>query len=221
MPEPVAVIIPAGGSSIRFGTNKLLASIAGRGVLRRTLEAFVDRPDVALIVVATNATPVDLMHPKLRVCAGGGCRAESVRCALGEVPQSIGWVAIHDAARPLVSGSLIARTINAAQRYNAAGPAMPVTLTIKKTGTMSLPAPIEATVPRQQLWAMQTPQVMRRADLQRAFDQCPIPLDQVTDDLQLLELIGLPATLVPGEERNLKVTTPLDLKLAELLVREG
>ncbi|MFT3786188.1 MAG: 2-C-methyl-D-erythritol 4-phosphate cytidylyltransferase [Tepidisphaeraceae bacterium] len=149
----------------------------------------------------------------------GSSRAESVRRALGEIPQSVEWVAIHDAARPLVSGGLIARTIDAAQLYGAAGPAMPVMLTIKKAGK-TLPAPVEQTVPRHQLWAMQTPQVMRRADLQRAFDRCQIPLDEVTDDLQLLELIGVAATLVPGEERNLKVTTPLDLKLADLLLRD-
>jgi 2-C-methyl-D-erythritol 4-phosphate cytidylyltransferase len=93
---------------------------------------------------------------------------------------------------------------------------MPVALTVKRAG--QVPGPIDCTVPREHLWAMQTPQIARRSDLLEAFDRCPIPLEQVTDDLQLLELIGRPAHLVPGEERNLKLTTPIDLRLAELLL---
>jgi 2-C-methyl-D-erythritol 4-phosphate cytidylyltransferase len=214
----IAVLIPAGGSSVRFGANKLLAILRGKSVLHRSIEAFIDRPDVERVIVATTATRVEVAHPKLHVCAGGANRAESVRRALDAVPASTEFVAIHDAARPLVSQELISRVIDAARTNGAAGPAMAVSLTIKRAAT-SLPATVEATVPRANLWAMQTPQVMRRADLARAFDSCPIPLDQVTDDLQLLELIGLPATLVSGEERNLKLTTPLDLRLAEMLLQ--
>jgi 2-C-methyl-D-erythritol 4-phosphate cytidylyltransferase len=68
---------------------------------------------------------------------------------------------------------------------------------------------------------MQTPQVMRRADLLAAFDSCPLPLDRVTDDAQLLELAGRDVWLVPGEERNLKITTAMDLRIAEMLLRDG
>lgn len=213
----VAVLIPAGGSSVRFGANKLTTMLRGKSVLTRSIEAFVDRNDVSSVIVASTNTPVELTHPKLRVCAGGTCRAESVRSALREVPEQIEWVAIHDAARPLVSQELITRVFDAARQHGAAGPAMPVALTIKRAAT-SLPARVEATVPRAHLWAMQTPQVMRRVDLIRAFDECPIPLGEVTDDLQLLELVGISATLVQGEERNLKVTTPIDLKLAEMIL---
>ena len=85
----------------------------------------------------------------------------------------------------------------------------------------SLPAKVERTIARNELWAMQTPQIARRADLLDAFERCPIPLDQVTDDVQLLELVGKPVWLIPGEERNLKITTTLDLKLAAILLREG
>jgi 2-C-methyl-D-erythritol 4-phosphate cytidylyltransferase len=77
-----------------------------------------------------------------------------------------------------------------------------------------LPAKVDRTVPRQSLWAMQTPQIMRRTDLLDAFERCPVPLDQVTDDVQLLELAGYPVWLVDGEERNLKVTTAVDIALA-------
>jgi 2-C-methyl-D-erythritol 4-phosphate cytidylyltransferase len=75
---------------------------------------------------------------------------------------------------------------------------------------------VTRTVPRAGLWAMQTPQVMRRAELLEAFERCPIPLEQVTDDVQLLELAGREVWLVEGEERNLKVTTRMDLSVAAL-----
>jgi 2-C-methyl-D-erythritol 4-phosphate cytidylyltransferase len=134
------------------------------------------------------------------------------------VPKDVEWVAIHDAARPLVSQDVIDRTLAAAVEHGAAAPALPVALTIKRA-IGPLPAAVEQTIPREQLWALQTPQIVRRETLLRAFDACPIPLEQVTDDLQLLELIGEKAWLVRGDEANLKITTANDLRLAELLVR--
>ena len=158
-----------------------------------------------------------LSDQRLRFCVGGACRAESVLSALRQVSQEIKWVAIHDAARPLVSQALIDRTFEAAKAHGAAVPALPVTLTIKQA-TGPLPARVERTVPRQSLWAMQTPQVTRRADLLAAFENCPLPLEQITDDAQLLELCGREVWLVEGEERNLKITTQSDLLIAGLLL---
>ncbi len=133
------------------------------------------------------------------------------------MPESIEWVAIHDAARPLVSAALITRTLEAAVRHGAAVPALPVTLTVKQADG-PLPARVQRTLPRATLWAMQTPQVMRRRDLLAAFAACPIPLDQVTDDVQVLELNGQDVWLVDGEERNLKITTAIDLHIAETIL---
>jgi 2-C-methyl-D-erythritol 4-phosphate cytidylyltransferase len=96
---------------------------------------------------------------------------------------------------------------------------MPVSLTIKRA-TGPLPARVECTVPRQNLWAMQTPQIARRADLLDAYARCPIPLDQVTDDVQLIELAGGQVWLAPGDERNLKITTQMDLIVARMLMEE-
>ena len=151
------------------------------------------------------------------MCGGiepGGERAVRMR----QVPVEIEWVAVHDAARPLVSQELIDRTLAAAVEHGAAVPALPVHLTIKQA-TGPLPARVERTIPRQTLWAMQTPQIMRRAALLEAFEKCPLPLDQVTDDVQLIELAGGAVWLVEGEERNLKITTASDLKIAELHLR--
>src|SRR5438874_1748671 len=133
------------------------------------------------------------------------------------VPPEIEWIAVHDAARPLVSPGLIDRTLAAAVEHGAAVPALPVHLTIKQA-TGPLPARVQRTLPRQTLWAMQTPQFMRRAALLDAFEKCPLPLDQVTDDVQLIELAGGEVWLVEGDERNLKITTSADLHLAALYV---
>jgi 2-C-methyl-D-erythritol 4-phosphate cytidylyltransferase len=123
-------------------------------------------------------------------------------------------VAVHDAARPLVSRALVDATLAAAVQHGAATPALPVTVTVKETAG-PLPAAVVRTLDRTLLWAIQTPQVARRADLLAAAEQCPVPLTQVTDDLQLLELAGRPTWLIPGDERNLKLTTGMDLPVAE------
>ena len=220
------LILPAAGSSLRFGSNKLLASLAGEPVIARTIAAFLDHPSLAGIVIAAHQ-PNAIRQACVRVfdraeakgvpitfAPGGDCRADSVRNALRLAGTAIDWVVIHDAARPLVSRMLIDATLAAAVRYGAATPALPVTLTIKETAG-PLPAAVVRTLPRQSLWAIQTPQVARRAALLDAAERCPVPLTAVTDDLQLLELAGQPTWLIPGDERNLKLTTAMDLPLAE------
>jgi 2-C-methyl-D-erythritol 4-phosphate cytidylyltransferase len=217
----LAVILPAAGSSTRFGRNKLIEQLDGEPVLTRALKTFLDHPSVKVVVVASDDASIKklLKIQGVFLYPGGPTRAESVRSALRAVPPSVEWVAVHDAARPLVSHDLIDRTFAAAQQHGAAVPALPVSLTIKQAAG-PLPAKVQRTIARNELWAMQTPQIMRRADLLDAFERCPIPLDQVTDDVQLLELQGKEVWLVPGEERNLKITTTMDLKLAELLLKE-
>jgi len=218
----IAVIIAAGGSSVRFGRNKLLENLQGVTVFERSIASLYSHASIDHIFVATQdpalvAIARSFPSARLTICPTGATRAETVKSALERVPEVYDWVAVHDAARPLLSVELISRTIHAALEHGAAVPALPVQLTIKQA-TGPLPARVERTVPRQQLWAMQTPQIMRRVDLLRAFENCPIPLDQVTDDAQLLELIGLPVWLVAGDERNLKITTPIDLKVARAMM---
>jgi 2-C-methyl-D-erythritol 4-phosphate cytidylyltransferase len=227
----LAVILPAAGRSTRFGgRDKLATPLLGRPVLQRSVLAFLDREDVSHVIIATNdftathaaltAAPSSeaiLAQPKLNICAGGTHRAQSVRSALGQVPPEIEWIAVHDAARPLISAELIDRTFEAAVEHGAAVPALAVHLTVKQA-VGPLPAKVIRTLPRHELWAMQTPQVMRRRDLVAAFDSCPLPLEQVTDDVQLLELAGKEVWLVEGEERNLKITTAADIRLAEMFL---
>ena len=222
-----AVIIPAAGRSVRFGgpRSKLQEILDGKTVIRRAVEAFLDRGDVSDVVIATTPgqpgenvpLPVEAFDPRIRFTPGGANRAESVLLALRRVPEDVEWVAVHDAARPLVSDELIARTLAAARQYGAAVPALAVALTVKQADG-PLPAKVQRTIPRHSLWAMQTPQIMRREALLDAYKKCPVPLEQVTDDAQLLELAGEEVWLLPGEERNLKITTQADLKLAEMLL---
>lgn len=229
MTEPFAVILPAAGCSRRFGggRDKLFEPLGGQAVIGRAADAFLARPDVGCVVIPTNQR--DRIQPllpssspsgtdaRVRFCAGGASRAASVLAALRHVPAAFEWVAVHDAARPLVSQALIDRTFAAARHRGAAVPAMPVSLTVKQASG-PLPARVERTIPRHTLWSMQTPQAMRRADLLDAYERCPIPLAEVTDDTQLLELAGREVWLVEGEERNLKITTASDLRLAEMLL---
>ncbi|HTL30578.1 MAG TPA: 2-C-methyl-D-erythritol 4-phosphate cytidylyltransferase [Tepidisphaeraceae bacterium] len=223
MTPRIAVILPAAGQSTRFGKDKLQERLGDRTVLSRSIEAFTKRNDVAQIIIATSKAAQSPGAPgpggidrRIKACAGGSNRAESVLNALRATDPTIEWIAVHDAARPLVSQQLIDRTLAAAIEHGAAVPAMPVHLTIKKARG-PLPARVEQTIPRHELWSMQTPQIARRAALLEAFERCPIPLDQITDDMQLLELAGQEVWLIPGEEQNLKITTPVDLELARLL----
>jgi 2-C-methyl-D-erythritol 4-phosphate cytidylyltransferase len=222
--NPFAVILPAAGRSTRFGpANKLSAELDGQAVLERTLTCFVRRSEVSLILVPCSDSAIaDIARrggEKVILCPGGHSRAHSVQSALKMVPASIDWVAIHDAARPLASPALIDRVFAAAQRHGAAAPALPVHLTIKQANG-PLPARIVRTIPRNTLFAMQTPQAMRRVDLLQAYQCCPLPLEQITDDVQLLELAGLEVWLVEGDEQNLKITTATDLKLAQTLLND-
>ena len=228
--EPFAIILPAAGRSVRFGggRGKLLELLAGEPVLRHSVRSFLIRSDVARLIIASRADDLETVaralgaladDPRVRFCRGGDHRAQSVQNALREVPPEIAWVAVHDAARPLASQPLIDRTFAAARKHGAAVPAMPVSLTIKQARG-PLPAKVLQTVPRQTLWAMQTPQAMRRDDLLRAFASCTVPLGQVTDDAQLLELSGRDVWLVDGEEQNLKITTRADLRVAEMILAD-
>ena len=231
----VAVIITAAGSSSRFGKShggdKLAVKLREASVLAMSIAAFVDFDGVTEIVVAISPSLAadselgreiaairqsPLGHRARFVAVGGASRAHTVANALMTLTKPSAYVAIHDGARPLVSKELIARVVAAAVEHGAAAPAVPVTSTIKLAGP-TLPSLVDRTVPRSTLWAMQTPQVVRRSTLADAFARCLIPLEQVTDDAQLLELVGCPVMLVAGDEHNLKITTTLDFHLARLL----
>ena len=192
-------------------------------MILRTVRAFEDCEAVKEIVIVTRE---DLMGPIAELCSGftkirsvvqgGSSRQESVKLGLLAFSKEVRLAAVHDGARPLVSGELIDKVIRAAHSYGAAAPAIPVKDTIKVLEGGF----IAATPDRSTLRAVQTPQVMDRDLLLGALEKAEQEGTALTDDCSAVEHIGMRVRLVEGEERNLKVTTPLDLKIAELLLEE-
>lgn len=217
------VIVAAGTASRMGGIDKVMAPLGGEPMIVRTVRAFQNCDVVSEIVIVTRE---DLIMPITGLCRdmdkvkavvlGGGSRQESVNLGLNSLSGKVKLAAIHDGARPLVSWEVIDRTIRAAGSYGAAAPAIPVKDTIKvvKGGV------VDHTPDRSALFAVQTPQVFDFDLLRGALKRAEQSGDQVTDDCSAVELMGMSVKIVEGDERNLKVTTPLDLKIAEMLLEE-
>ncbi len=218
-----AVVVAAGSASRMGGIDKVMAPLQGEPMILRTVRTFENCDAVKEIVIVTRE---DLIGPITELCAGltkvrtvvkgGSSRQESVKLGLLAFSKEVQLAAVHDGARPLVSTELIDKTIRAAHTYGAAAPAIPVKDTIKffEGGF------IASTPDRSTLRAVQTPQVIDRDLLLGALEKAEQDGTAVTDDCSAVEHIGMRVRLVEGEERNLKVTTPLDLKIAELLLEE-
>ena len=189
-----------------------------------TVEAFETCDAISEVVIVTRddlILPVQnaVSHCKkvTAVVMGGKDRAESVRNGLGMLSNKVKLVAVQDGARPLITWQVIDRTVRAAHTYGAAAPAIPVKDTIKTVqGGIAINTPDRA-----QLKAVQTPQVFDLDLLKGALARAEKNGDQVTDDCSAVELLGMSVRIVEGDERNIKVTTPLDLKIAELLLEEN
>jgi 2-C-methyl-D-erythritol 4-phosphate cytidylyltransferase len=213
----VALIVAAGsGDRLGAARPKALVELAGRPLVQWSIDALAQVEGVERIVVALPAgTPAP---PGVTAVAGGAVRSDSVRRALvasGEGDP----VLVHDAARPLLTPQL-ARAVLAALAGDASAAgaiaAVAVTDTIKRVDGET--RKVAETLDRSQLWAVQTPQVFRRAALQRALDVPAEVLGRATDDAWLVERDGGTVVVVPSSEENIKVTTPLDLELAALLL---
>ena len=217
--ETAAAIVLAAGESRRMGRDKTLLPIAGRPLLAHTLAAFeaCDAVDQVVVVLAASNAPDVLPlladFPKVvRTCMGGRRRQDSVRSGLHTLATRE-WVVVHDGARPLVTPELIVAGLEAARESGAAAAALPVQETLKETDGQGI---VRRTVPREGLWAVQTPQVFRYDLLLRAHNAA---LGDVTDDCALVEQIGGRVRLYPGTRANLQVTTPEDVAIVEALVR--
>ena len=219
--QDFAILLPAAGEARRFGGDKLALPIADCSVLEHSVRAFIERRDVSLIlVIRDTAAPLPLApellaHPKLRRCDGGATRTDSVRRGLAmllEEAKIPPYLAVHDAARPAVSQGLIDRVFTAARQHGAAVPGLAVIDTIKR---INPDGTVAETLPRCELVAVQTPQAMRLEWLTDAIARSRVPMDQVTDDVQLLEFAGFPVQVVEGDPANLKLTRPADLAALE------
>ena len=218
-----AVIVAAGSASRMGGIDKVMATLDGEPMILRTVRAFQECDAIREIVVVTRE---DLILPISKLCsgyakvtavvAGGKSRQESVKLGLNTLSEKVKLVAVHDGARPLVSWQLIDRAVRAGNSYGAAAPAVPVKDTIKVvTGGV-----VKETPDRSGLYAVQTPQVFDFDLLRAALKKAEAEDAQVTDDCSAVERMGMSVKIVEGDERNLKVTTPMDLKIAQMLLEE-
>lgn len=240
-PGSVAVILPAAGSGSRFGEeeNKLFASLGSRSLWMHTVEIFLGRAEVGMIVLAVSRRDRERFEreihelsgsDRIRVVLGGDERSDTVAAALDEIDRKsanmIEWVAVHDAARPLVRDTDLDGVFDAALRTDAAILATPVTGTLKREPAGNRDGGVDTgagfshgtTFDRRGMWVAQTPQVFRLSLIRRAYDRHRGR--RATDDAELVERMGHPVALVPGAADNLKITYPADLLLAEALLSE-
>ncbi len=219
--QKVSTIIAAAGESRRMnGIDKVLASLGGRPVLSYVLSAFDSCKSVDQIILVVNEKSLEAcqklvagLSKPIDVCTGGKRRQDSVAAGLKQL-KKCDWVIIHDGARPLVTKELIEEGLKAAQETGAAVAAVPVTDTIKVADDDRI---VHQTPPRQNLWAVQTPQVFRSDIITKAYQQAP----EVTDDAALVEQAGYKVKLYMGSYDNIKITTPQDLLVAEALIESG
>jgi 2-C-methyl-D-erythritol 4-phosphate cytidylyltransferase len=210
---PVALLVAAGsGERLGYGRPKALVEVAGRTLLDWSLAALhaagIDQVVVALPENA--ATPAGCIGIR-----GGATRSASVRAALAAAPPSE-HVVVHDAARPLAPPELFTRALEALTRADCAIAAARVTDTIKEAEGET----VTATVDRSRLWAVQTPQAFRRAALERALAVDDATLARATDDAWLVERTGGSVRIVESSPANFKITTPHDLRVADMILRE-
>ena len=218
-----AVIVAAGSASRMGGIDKVMAPLRGEPMIVRTVRAFQSCDAIKEIIIVTRE---DLIRPISALCAqmdkvkavvaGGTSRQASVWLGLNALSQDVKLAAIHDGARPLISQAVIDRTVRAAHSYGAAAPAIPVKDTVKvvKSGL------VFATPDRATLQAVQTPQVFDFDLLRGALRKAEEEKASLTDDCSAVERLGMSVKIVEGEERNLKITTPMDLKIAEMLLED-
>ncbi|TWU48284.1 2-C-methyl-D-erythritol 4-phosphate cytidylyltransferase [Rubripirellula reticaptiva] len=224
----IAVIMPAAGSGQRFGSqrNKLFATLAGKPLWFRSAERLAESPLVGRIVmpVSESDQPAfenefsDLVaRLRIEVVRGGAERYDSVRAGLAAIgdDSEVRWIAVHDAARPLVSAGDLAAVFAMASQTDAAILGAPVPGTIRREIRLSDGILRTETVDRRDLYVALTPQVFSAGLLQRAYQKHNGR--PATDDAELVERIGHPVSIVRGSADNLKITYPEDLAVAEAI----
>ena len=214
-------VVVAAGSSRRMGFDKLTAPLAGQPVLRLTLERLAACPAIEEIIVVCPESrwreiPLAGLPIPIRRVEGGAERQDSVAAGVRATQPDHRWVAVHDGARPLLHPEDLLRCLEAARQHRAASLARRVTDTVQRADGEDLAL---ETIPREQLWLMQTPQILERALLLQALDSLQASGRQVTDEVSAVATLGVRARLVEALHPNPKITTPADLPLAAALLR--
>ncbi len=203
-----------------MGFDKLAAALAGRPVLHHTIAAFVTCPSIRSVVVVANADRQPAIEAmgfgdRIRLTEGGDERHFSVANGLAALPEDeVEWVAVHDGARPLVQVEVIERAIAGAAETGAASLAHPIADTLKRAHE----GKVSDSVSREDLWAMETPQVFSRRLLAEAYDEVLARGLTVTDEVSALQELAIPVSLVENDTPNLKITFPSDLIIAEAIL---
>ena len=239
----VVVIIPAAGLGTRMASasstkgkkpaaSKQFTELAGTPILVHTLRKFVASPEVSEIYVALRANEIegfrsrlqndakDMQQKKIYLVEGGEHRQHSVANAMSSVSAADDdIVLVHDAVRPFVTEEIIHNVIRAAQKYGAAIAGLPAVDTVKQVERISDGALITATLPRERVVLAQTPQGFRYGVLKKAFDEAAADGFTGTDEASLVERSGHAVAVVMGSARNIKITAPADMELAEFYLR--
>ena len=217
----LSAIIVAAGSSERMGFDKLLALLGDKPVVAHTLDAFEQTGSVDEIILVARAERVSEFEELVRqaafkkvrdVVAGGTQRQDSVRAGLERLGPEAAYVAVHDAARPLVTPEQIERVFALARQHGAAALAEPVTDTLKRADENQF---VTGGVDREGLYAMQTPQIFSRKLLVDAYAAVAENNLSITDEVSAVEQFGAKVLLVANDEFNVKITYPRDLLLAQ------
>jgi 2-C-methyl-D-erythritol 4-phosphate cytidylyltransferase len=222
----LSVIIVAGGSSQRMGFDKLFAVIAGEPVIAHAIRAFERATSISTIVVVTRENRHDEIRKisrdggfkKVRsIVPGGERRQDSVRAGLDRIDRDAKYVAVHDAARPLITPEQIERAFEECRIHGAAALAQPVNDTLKHADADLL---VVGSVDRHQLYAIQTPQIFERRLIEDAYRAVYAENILVTDEVSAVERLGQKIALVLNDDFNLKITNPRDLSVADFILRK-
>ena len=222
----LTAIIVAAGDSRRMGFDKLFATIAGRPVIAHTIHAFERAACVDEIIVVARKDRLDEIKAIVRggnfktvrsIIPGGKHRQDSVRAGLDHLEATARYVAIHDAARPLITADQIERVFEQCRIHAAASLAEPISDTLKYADTEFF---VAGPVDRHQLYAMQTPQVFERRLIEDGYRAVYAENASVTDEVSAVERLGRKVVLVPNTDLNFKITYPRDLALAEFVIHE-
>jgi 2-C-methyl-D-erythritol 4-phosphate cytidylyltransferase len=222
----LAAIIVAAGDSRRMGFDKLFAAIAGKPVIAHTIRAFERASSVDGIIVVAREDRHDEIKTIVRdenfkrvrsIIRGGKRRQDSVRAGLDHLESSARYVAVHDAARPLITGDQIERVFVQCQIHGAAALAEPINDTLKRADANLV---VTEAVDRHQLYAMQTPQIFERQLIEEAYRTVYAKDISTTDEVSAVERLNRKVALVLNDDFNFKITYPRDLPLAEFVLTQ-
>ena len=220
----LSAIIVAAGSSERMGFDKLFALVSGQPVIAHTIGAFERTDCVGEIILVGRADSLAELRKLIgkptkvkQIVEGGVERSDSVRAGLDQVASNSNFVAVHDAARPMITPEKITRVFEVAKAKGAATLAEPINDTLKRADNdLTVTGPVD----RAGIYAMQTPQVFEKKLLQEAYDLVAKKKTSVTDEVSAVELLGRSIALVPNHDFNFKITYPRDLPLAEFVLKQ-